>query len=206
MKKYVKLSLTNRNVEELLTLGDGVGTEMDGNLKFPNPPVLIADLKLALVDLRQAHTKAVRTRSIVDFADERALAVVVEDMLRQLGIYVDMIAKGSEPVILSAGMPASKTREKNPAPLQVSDFTAVFTGIPCTVLIKWRRPQYSKYFRVYMSTNPSTPTSWQLVDTISTRKMMVQNLASGQKFYFKVVPVGTAGVGPDSEIAEAIAA
>jgi hypothetical protein len=36
--------------------------------------------------------------------------------------------------------------------------------------------------------------------------MMVQNLASGQKFYFKVVPVGTAGVGPDSEIAEAMAA
>ena len=41
---------------------------------------------------------------------------------------------------------------------------------------------------------------------ISICKMMVQNLASGQKFYLKVVSVDTAGVGPDSEIAEAIAA
>jgi hypothetical protein len=206
MKKYVKLSLTDRNVEELLTLADNVGTEMDGNLAFPTPPVTIADFKVAVADLRKAHNEAVRTRSVVDFADERAFTVVVEDMLRQLGTYVDLIARGSEPVILSAGMPASKTREKNPAPSRVSGFVAAFTGIPGTVLIKWRRPKYSRYFRVYMSTNPSNPTSWQLVDTISTRKMMVQNLASGQKFYFKVVPVGTAGVGPDSEIAEAMAA
>jgi hypothetical protein len=45
-----------------------------------------------------------------------------------------------------------------------------------------------------------------VIDTVATRKLMVQNLASGTRFYFKVVPVNAAGVGPDSEIAEGIAA
>jgi hypothetical protein len=70
----------------------------------------------------------------------------------------------------------------------------------------WKRPQYSKYFRVYMSTDPTNQALWQLIETISTRKMTVKNLTTGTKYYFKVVPVGTAGVGPDSEIAEEIAA
>jgi hypothetical protein len=205
MKKYVKLSLTDRNVDELLTLGDSVGTKMDGNLTFPTPPVVIATFKTAVSTLRTFHTAAVSTRSIVDFGLERAQAVDVEDMLRTLGNYVDMIAKGDGNVIISAGMPASKTPEKNPAPMQISEFVAKYTGIPGTALIQWKRPKYAKYFRVFMSTDPMNG-PWQLLDTISTRKLMVQNLASGKKFYFKVVPVGTAGVGPDSEIAEAMAA
>jgi hypothetical protein len=205
MKKSVKLSLADLSVEKLLTLADSVGTSMAGNARFPSPPVVIADLVKANDDLRAVHAKAVLSRSKVDFAEERSMVIVVGAMLRQLGDYVEMIANGDENIILSAGMPASKTREKNPVPGQVNQLVASFTGIPGSIAISWKRPQYSKYFRVYMSADPESG-NWQLVDTISSRKMMVQNLASGKRFYFKVVPVGTAGIGPDSEIAEAIAA
>lgn len=205
MKKHVKLSLTTRNVESLLTLANSVAGKMDGNAKFPAPPVVIADLKTAVAELNTVHTKAENSRSKIDFADERKSVAIVEGMLSLLGDYVEMIANGDDTIIFAAGMPASKTREKNPAPEQVKDFAGIFTGIPGTILIQWRRPQYAKYFRVYMSTDPGK-NDWQLVDTISTRKLMVHNLTTGQKFYFKVVPVGTAGVGPDSEIAESIAA
>jgi hypothetical protein len=205
MKKYVKLSLKDRSVASLLTLGEGVGTKMDGNSKFQNPPFAITDLKDAVGSLNTIHTTAVKTRSVIDFAIERSLVEIVKDMLRQLGNYVDMIAKGDENVILAAGMAASKTREKNPPPEQVSQFVAKYTGIPGTVLIQWKRPKYAKYFRVYMTTDPVNE-PWRLLDTIPTRKMMVNNLITGKKFYFKVVPVGTAGIGPDSIIAVAMAA
>jgi hypothetical protein len=102
-------------------------------------------------------------------------------------------------------MPVSKTREKQPAPEQVRDFIAEFTGIPQSILLRWKRPQYANQFRVYMTLTPENDASWELIDTVRVRKLMVQNLASGKRFYFKVVAVGTAGVSPDSEIAEAIA-
>lgn len=205
MKKNVKLSLTDRNVESLLTLGENVVGGMTGNASFPAPPVTMAVLTAAVDALRAAHNSAVDTRSRMAYAQVREERLVVEDMLRKLGDYVDMIANGVATIIISAGMEATRNREKSPTPSQVNDFIAKFTGIPGTIVIQWRRPQYAKYFRVYMSSDPNK-NDWQLVDTISVRKMMVQNLTTGQKFYFKVVPVGTAGVGPDSEIAEAIAA
>lgn len=206
MVKHVKLSLSNRNVESLLVLAENVNTKMSGNVRFPSPPVTMVALAAATELLDEAHQAAVLTRSILAFADERARVIVVEDMLRQLGEYVEMIANGSEVVILDAGMSASKNRERQPAPEQVTGITAKFTGIPGSILLAWKRPLYTKMFKVYMSTDPSSEDEWQLVDTITTRKLMVTSLESGERFYFKVVPVGTAGDGPDSAIVQSVAA
>ena len=206
MKKYVKLSLTGRNVESLVVLGANVSTAMKANPKFPAPPVSITVLADAVTALDSIHKKAENTHSKLDFADERAQVLVVEDLLRSLGNYVNMVANGSEQVIMSAAMPASKTPESQPPPAQVTNLTAKYTGIPGTVMLAWRRPQFSKLFRVYMSTDPTNEQSWVLMETIDKRKLMVQNLARGLRCYFKIVPVGTAGVGPDSATVSSIAA
>ena len=114
MKKHVKLSLTDRNVESLLVLGANVATAMKSNAKFPAPPVAITVLGDAVNTLVGFHNTAENTKSKQDFAKERAQVVVVEDMLRDLGNYVEMIAKGDEQVILNAGMPVSKNPESQP--------------------------------------------------------------------------------------------
>ena len=206
MKKHVKLSLTDRNVESLLVLGANVATAMKNNAKFPAPPVDITVFGTAVNGLSIIHNNAENTHSKQDFAKEREQVIVVEDMLRDLGNYVEMVAKGNENVILSAAMPASKNREAQPTPDQVTKLTASYTGIPGTVLLAWKRPQFSKLFRVYMTMDPTNEQSWQLIESIDKRKLMVQNLASGKRFYFKIVPVGTAGVGPDSAVVQNMAA
>jgi len=108
--------------------------------------------------------------------------------------------------MLSAGMSFNKNREKHPAPAQVSKIFTVFTGIPGSLQLVWARPKFSNWFNVYMTTTPEVATSWKLISTLDTRKLMVENLASGTRFYFKVVPVNAAGVGPDCEVAEGLAA
>jgi hypothetical protein len=179
---------------------------MKGNDKFPTPPVTPVDLQTAVDALTEANNMAKHTRSRLDFADARAKRADVEAMLYQLGDYVELVAKGNEQIILSAGMNVNKTRAKHPVPSQVTSFKGIFTGIPGTVELNWKRPKFSKMFRVMMTETPEIGASWKVIETVDTRKLMVTNLASGKRFYFKVVPVNAAGIGPDSEIAEAIAA
>jgi hypothetical protein len=40
-----------------------------------------------------------------------------------------------------------------------------------------------------MRKDPDNASSWQLADTVTSRKLLVENLASGTRFYFKVIPV-----------------
>ena len=206
MNKNVKLSLATRNVESLITLGNSVCTSMAANPKFPSPPVVIADLKTAIENLEKVHEICALTRSLPAYAEERSIVTDVSNMLSKLGRYVDNVASGDEQVIFSAGMPSSKNRAKNPVPNQITEIKANFTGISGTLELVWKRPEFSKMFKVYMTTNPDNPTSWQLVDTVSSRKLLVQNLATGTRFYFRVIPVGTAGAGVPSVIADNLAA
>lgn len=205
--KYVVLGLKDRNVEGIINLGGTVASEMLANAAtFPAPPVTPANLQTAVDALISSHEQAALTRSRIDFGAERSNRAIVEDMLRKNGVYVDLIANGNENVIMKAGMPFSKNRERHPAPDQVTNFKSVFTGIPNTLELIWRRPKFSRLFRVYVTTTPDDMASWRLVDIIDTRRLMVRNLASGQRFYFKVVAENAAGVSPDSEIAEGLAA
>lgn len=204
MKKAV-LKLSSRTVESIFVLGKGVAEAMTGNSSFPSPPVAPDALKAMSEALEAAHIKAAETRSLVDLATQRARKATVCDMLKQLCDYVNSIALGDEELIRSAGMPVSKTKEKHPAPAQVRDVIAEFTGVPKSIMLRWKRPLYASMFRVYMTLTPENDASWELIDTITVRKLMVENLSTGKRFFFKVVAVNSAGTGPDSEVAEAIA-
>ena len=205
MKKVV-LGLSNRNNESAITLATGVATGITGNPLFATPPITGVDLQKAIDDFVASNTASKADRSRKAYAKSRTDRGVVTDMLNTLGDYVDMIAQGDENVILSAGMSYTKNREKHPAPTQIGKIFTVFTGIPGSLQVVWERPKFSKWFNVFMTTTPEVATSWKLISTLDTRKLMVNNLASGTRFYFRVVAVNAAGTGPDSEIAEGLAA
>lgn len=204
--KKVVLGLSDLSNEGVMTLGGTVAQKMTGNPNFASPPVTPVDLQKAVDDMLAIFQKANQSRSVLEWTLVREQREKVERMLVELGDYVELTAKGSESMIQSAGMKVTKTREKHPTPSQVDNIVAEFTGIPGTIKLIWARPKFGKMFRVYMTTTPNDAASWKVIDTVATRKLMVQNLASGTRFYFKVVPVNAAGVGPDSEIAEGIAA
>lgn len=204
--KKVVLNLSRLNTEGIISLGKNIAEKMTGNLSFPTPPVSMSDLEKSVDDLTAAYAAAKFSRSKVEFAKVRTLVAVLTSNIKQEAAYVSFVADGDEEMILSAGMNVNKVRQKHPVPEQVQDLQAEFTGIPGSILLRWKRSHYSNMFHVYVSETPDVANSWKLVNTITSRKIMVENLASTTKFYFKVVPVNAAGVGPDSEIAEAIAA
>ncbi|GEM_PF-5337469 len=200
------LKLNEKTVAEVVALGKNAAKGMDANAKFPSPPVAPSELDAASNELADAMREVELTRSVQAFANQKAKLAKVSKMLRDMAAYVNAVASGDVIMIRSANMQVSKEKEKQPAPGQVRYFMADFTGIPGSIFIRWRRPKYARLFRIYISETPDISASWLLIDTITVRKLMVQGLASGKRYYFKVVAVGTAGMEPDSEIAESIAA
>lgn len=59
---------------------------------------------------------------------------------------------------------------------------------------------------MHMTTTPDISDTWVLVDSVAGRKLMVQNLTSKSRYYFKVVAVGTAGNADASDLSSQIAA
>lgn len=205
MKRPI-LSKEFKTTQSLINFGNTVAAAMNANPAFPAPPVSIADLLDAMEELSGAYDNLKFTRSRLYAAQVATVVPVVKSQLTSLGLYVDSVAAGDANIIFSAGMVPTKTRASNPVPAQVANISAYFTGIPGAIKLEWRRPSFAKMFKVYMTEDPESGDEWQLVDTISTRRLMVENLERGKRFFFKVVAVGTAGISPESSIAEAIAA
>lgn len=201
MKRQVKLQLSRRSVADLISLGKTVAGAMKNNDLFPNPPVTPDELMEAANELMKVNVEVLKTNSIMSFAVQRNRKEELIKMLEQLGSYVNFISDGNEIIIRAAGMPMRDLPGRSPRPEQPVGIEARFTGIPQTVLVQWKRPKHAKMFRVLISENPDDNNSWQVYDTIITRKLMVKGLASGRKYFFRVVPVGTAGEGPQSEVA-----
>lgn len=204
--KRPAISKEFRTTQRLINFGNTVAAGMNGNPAFPAPPFPIADLIAAIGELSTAYDNLKFSRSRIYGAQVSTIVPVVKSLLVTLAFYVSAVASGDENIILSAGMMTNKTPASNPVPAQAADISASFTGIPGAIKVEWRRPAFARMFRVYMTENPDSGDEWQWIDTISVRKLMVENLERGKKFFFKVVAVGTAGISPESQIAEAIAA
>lgn len=65
-------------------------------------------------------------------------------------------------------------------------FLAVFTNQPVYILVKWKLPKYATQSFVYITITPEKEESWVLVDSLQGRKLLVQNLASGTRYYFRI--------------------
>ncbi len=160
--------------------------------------------------LNEQNAKLESAITAANTRDREKLAVlrneksVACDMLRKLANYVNTTAAGNEAVLLTSGFPLSKTPEKHPATGSVAKIDAKFTDLPGIINLMWSRAKHARYYNVYMSSDNGQ--TWQMLNTVFSRKMLVEGLASGQRYSFKVVPVGQQGAGPVSDVTSQVAA
>jgi hypothetical protein len=118
-------------------------------------------------------------------------------MMNAAGAYVQGLADNDYAnaaiIIAAANMDKRRGREKNPLPLAVEIIDAIFTNQPGTILVEWKSAKYARSYQLYMSTTPEIEASWIIIDTTTKRKLLVENLSSGVRYYFRVVTVGSSG-------------
>ncbi|MEP7171521.1 MAG: fibronectin type III domain-containing protein, partial [Bacteroidota bacterium] len=68
----------------------------------------------------------------------------------------------------------------------------------------WKSSKHARFYRVFISADNGQ--TWTMLETVFGRKLLVEQLISGKRYQFKVVPVGLHGEGAESDIASQLAA
>lgn len=203
----VKMGLAGLKPADLLAKAGKIVGEMDGNALFPNPTPSMADLTAEVDALREWINKAA-------FGDRRAIEqrkVHVEAlirMLRQLALYVGMVANGDPNIILAAGFEVRR-RIEGAAPMGIPiNLRAMRSDYAGKVLVQWGAVSRARSYLVEMcSTDPSQAgASWTIVGSTTRSRSEVSNLQAGQYYWFRVRAIGASAESPYSDVALVMAA
>jgi hypothetical protein len=146
---------------------------------------LVASLLVQLAEAREAR----------DLAYEAAVSFYGDE----LATYVSNIAKGSAEIIIAAGMDVVQSRGPSPAMTQVLNVKLTAGLDEGTAQLKWDTIFRSRSYEVQLSTNISSPTSWEVRDIITEPALDLSGLTSGQKCWARVRAINNVNKGPWSD-------
>lgn len=191
--------------------GDNIVSKMKNNSNFPDSEThdMLEALTAASENLRVANTAA-STRDKVAVAKANEKALVWDEAMDAVVLYVQGKANAdplnAKSIILSSGLNVRKTPAPQPAPEAPKNVDAIFTNEPGKILVEWKNPKYSAHSYVYMSATPDVENSWVMVKSLQGRQLLVNNLVSGKRYYFKVVAANRKNeASTPSDIASSIA-
>ncbi len=202
--KKVLIDYTKRTAEAVVTVANNVSEKLYAVAAFATAPVTKVILDAQIAKLNDAMVAA-STRDRAMLAALRNIKTKLAGMLRQNAEFVNTtVTNGDEEQLLSSGFEVSKTPEKNQLPAAVKRIDAKYTNLSGSINLVWQRAKNARYYHVFMSSDNGS--TWTLLKSEFSRKLLVQNLASGTRYRFKVVPVGIHGIGPESDVASQFAA
>jgi len=203
MRKVI-IDYSKKSMVYLITLATNVSEKLYAVPEFTAAPVTKTNFDLQIEKTKNAMVAAANFDRELLAALRNSRAVLIQ-MLNQNAQYVNAVCpKGNEQILLSSGYEVTRTPEKNQLPEAVTKISARYTDLNGTIALNWKRTKRANYYHVFMSSDNGQ--TWQLLKSEFSRKMLVQNLASGVRYKFKVVPVGLHGTGPESQEASQIAA
>lgn len=170
---------------ELSGKGDLIHEKMTGNLAYPTPEPTLDALKAANASFYQACNTA-KNGSKESTVIKNNLRAELEQVLRNLGMYVQTASKGDEATILSSGFDVHKQPESSgplpkPTNLQVKPATNHGSMLLSCGVVK-RAISYLFEYRELPATGEN---SWeQLVST--KHKTQIDGLNSGKQYAFRV--------------------
>ena len=198
MKFVVKLGLFRKNVPVKIEFGKHVHLNMTGNANFMTPVPTLANLLTATTDLETASNNAagggVLFTSIMH--DKEA---AFDELMTAMGNYVDGVAKGDETIIRSAGMEVKKQKTPAGVPAQVAGLEAHSGSMERAIDLNWKSVFGKLIYLVYMKADGEADDQYKLVAKPSKSKVTIEGLISGNKYWFRVEAVGSAGTGALSD-------
>ncbi len=210
----VATEYTGKTPREKVTAAEAVGTGINTNTgPFPDGNTVATAVTTAAGNLKTAldNYDAIPTDSNRDLAREKEVAcdLKVDDCVNYVQSKVN--AQSNPDIAMSwihlAALEVKKKAVRNPKPDTVTDAGAGYSGISQTIMVTiGKKPKYAKYFEIWISLTPEVESSWTLKDTCGGKKLLVQGLSTGQKYYLRIVACNNTGKADPSEAYWAIAA
>jgi len=124
-------------------------------------------------------------------------------LVTRVGLYVENTSEGDEAKIESAGMDVKAAGGSSGPPDVPHALSAIAGDMEGEIDLQWEPVTKAKSYIIQQSNDP--PGTWSQAGVITKSKYSVLNLTSGDKYWFRVAAVGTAGQSGWSDPATRIA-
>ena len=184
----IKIGFSTFTDAALLVEAAQIITSMTGNSYFPNPVPPLSEVQEAY-DAYNAAMAATPGKDATMTKNKTRAGL--EQVLRELGLYIQLNSKGDEAILSSTGYKlASK-----PAPIGVlpkpSNFAAVPGDVRGSIKLSLKTVDGANSYVYEYTAAPITGTSiWKSV-TQPRASTVISNLVSGQQYSFRAVAVGS---------------
>lgn len=187
----------------LLLKARGIVTSLTGNSNFPLTTPGLETLELVVTNFADALLEAQKKGRDQVAAKNQAREDLLQ-ALRQLASSVMTIANGNRLMLVSSGFDLSKERETKP--LNKPRLTRVSDGKNTGELeVKVSAVKGAKAYIFLYATDAKAPESEWKQEVASSSKCLLKNLDSGQRYWCRVVAVGSFSQIAQSEVVSRIA-
>jgi len=204
MKRIIpKLGLQRMSQGGLISFSRHVLQEMTDNENFLSPLPPLSELSSAIDNYfnafefsqgsRRAHTQF-----------KKQTRWVVEDILTLMAYYCVLESKGDATKFLSSGFSKKGGNENKvllPAPHALSAKDGPWEG---TIRLKWKMSAPCRSYMIEMTDNVMEEMRWKQIGTSSKTKLLIKNLESAKRYWFRVCAFNSSGVSAPSQPASRI--
>jgi hypothetical protein len=192
------------NSSQLIAKATSVVESMTDNPAFPDPTPKLSDVSAAITALSVAQVAALDGgRNATALRNSRAADLRL--LMNQLGGYVSSVAEGDELAIRSSGLGVRRNGAPAPEPESPKDLRARISEHKGRVDLRWQAVLAAVTYHIeHSSTDPEVEANWKLVEVSTRSRIAVKGLPSGQVSYFRVAGIGTAGMGPWSQVSSTL--
>jgi len=179
-------------IQQLLNAWQG----LNGNSKFPTPPVDLATFKSGIDTFSTLVTDAADGGKKAKTAKNKQRGVMAKQYA-QLGHYVEAASNDDPAVFSTSGFVPAPTQKLPPQPLPPAAIDWIDRGsVDGSVVVKVKSlPKAISYSLQYaVVVTPGTlPTSWTTLALPGSKKVTISNLSPGANYAFQVRALGRLG-------------
>lgn len=205
MKNFQKANggFTHITDDNLLILAETVLNAMETNDYFTEPEPELSEIEQRLSDYSEKLAIARRKGSPHDTAEKNASRIPLEEGLAELAFYVNKIAKGNLPILLSSGFEISRYRKNLMPPKRVHNLRVVDGFNSGQIRLSFERQRGVRLYEYRLSDKKDEAGDVIWNDTIgsttSSRNNLIEGLSPGIYYYISVRAINSKGAGDWSE-------
>lgn len=188
--------------EHLSTLAATIHTAMESNAYFDTPTPELADVKLVIDEFDDKLAMARRKGSPYDTAVKNESRQDLEKVLAELAFYVNKVAAGNLPMLLSSGFPVSGEHRKQYVPLRVEGVRLSDGRQSGQLVLRFDTQENIRIYEYCYAheRDENMEHIWsEIFKTSSSTGNLIASATPGTYYYVRVRAVNTQGVGEWSE-------
>lgn len=203
----VKLDFKRLPLAEKIIKTRQLVTNLTSNPDFPTPNPSLAHITAAVdaLEAKVVETQAARQAARALTAEQSDLEDVLDQIIAELGAYIESASGGDERKILSAGVGVRATATATRDITAPAAFSLTEGDHNRELKAHWDRVEGSRSYVLERSPDPPTETSWVHEKVVTTSSTTIGGLTSGVRYWFRVAAIGSSGQSGWSDPATKIA-